>query len=63
MLLAVIFFIGAVGCAIAPNTEFIVAARFVLGHTSFWRGCSCSCFLCRRALVQSFGCYWPKSSR
>jgi major inositol transporter-like SP family MFS transporter len=31
MLLAVIFFIGAIGCAIAPNTAIIIVARFILG--------------------------------
>ncbi|MFE5838006.1 sugar porter family MFS transporter [Arthrobacter sp. NPDC056493] len=31
MLLAVIFFIGAIGCAMAPNTAMIILARFVLG--------------------------------
>ncbi|MDQ0618527.1 sugar porter family MFS transporter [Arthrobacter globiformis] len=31
MLLAVIFFVGAIGCALAPNTAMIIIARFVLG--------------------------------
>lgn len=31
MLLAVIFFVGALGCALAPNTAMIVVARFILG--------------------------------
>jgi major inositol transporter-like SP family MFS transporter len=31
MLLAVIFFIGALGCALAPNTAMIIIARFILG--------------------------------
>lgn len=31
MLLAVVFFIGAVGCALAPNTAAIIVARFILG--------------------------------
>lgn len=31
MILATIFLIGAVACALAPTTEFLVAARFVLG--------------------------------
>ena len=31
MLLAVIFFVGAIGCGLAPNTAMIIMARFVLG--------------------------------
>jgi major inositol transporter-like SP family MFS transporter len=31
LLIAVIFFVGALGCTLAPNTELMVAARFVLG--------------------------------
>lgn len=31
MLLAVIFFIGALGWALAPNTAMIIIARFILG--------------------------------
>jgi major inositol transporter-like SP family MFS transporter len=31
MMLAIIFFIGAVGCALAPNTALIIVARFILG--------------------------------
>ncbi|MFJ2210812.1 sugar porter family MFS transporter [Streptomyces sp. NPDC101062] len=31
MLLALVFFFGALGCTLAPNTEFMVVARFVLG--------------------------------
>ncbi|MFJ9538595.1 sugar porter family MFS transporter [Streptomyces sp. NPDC101225] len=31
LLLAVMFFFGALGCALAPNTELMVLARFVLG--------------------------------
>ncbi|MCU1406300.1 MAG: iolT, partial [Glaciihabitans sp.] len=31
MMLAIIFFIGAIGCALAPNTALIIVARFILG--------------------------------
>ncbi|MFG2373159.1 sugar porter family MFS transporter [Streptomyces sp. NPDC048504] len=31
LLLAVVFFAGALGCTLAPNTELMVVARFVLG--------------------------------
>ncbi|MZG14163.1 sugar porter family MFS transporter [Streptomyces sp. SID5914] len=31
LLIAVIFFIGALGCTLAPTTELMVVARFVLG--------------------------------
>ncbi|MFK0156672.1 sugar porter family MFS transporter [Streptomyces sp. NPDC090493] len=31
LFIAVIFFIGALGCSLAPNTELMVVARFVLG--------------------------------
>ncbi|WP_327313238.1 sugar porter family MFS transporter [Streptomyces sp. NBC_01235] len=31
LLLAVVFFIGALGCTLAPNTAVMVVARFVLG--------------------------------
>lgn len=31
LLLAVLFFFGALGCTLAPNTELMVVARFVLG--------------------------------
>ncbi|MEU9289507.1 sugar porter family MFS transporter [Streptomyces sp. NPDC048275] len=31
LLLAVLFFIGALACTLAPNTTFMVVARFVLG--------------------------------
>lgn len=30
-MLALIFFFGALGCTLAPNTEVMVVARFVLG--------------------------------
>ncbi|MDQ0635294.1 MFS family permease [Arthrobacter pascens] len=52
MLLAVIFFIGAVGCAIAPNTEFIVAARFVLGLAVGGASATVSVFLSELAASQ-----------
>ncbi|MEU0070128.1 sugar porter family MFS transporter [Streptomyces sp. NPDC006332] len=31
LVLAVVFFVGALGCTLAPNTAVMVAARFVLG--------------------------------
>lgn len=31
LVLAVVFFVGALGCALAPNTAVMVIARFVLG--------------------------------
>jgi major inositol transporter-like SP family MFS transporter len=31
LLLAVMFFVGALGCTLAPNTEFMIVARFGLG--------------------------------
>ncbi|KDN75550.1 major facilitator transporter [Streptomyces olindensis] len=31
LLLAVLFFVGTLGCTLAPNTELMVVARFVLG--------------------------------
>ncbi|MFJ8019315.1 sugar porter family MFS transporter [Streptomyces sp. NPDC096311] len=31
LLVAVVFFFGALGCTLAPNTELMVVARFVLG--------------------------------
>jgi MFS transporter, SP family, major inositol transporter len=31
LLIAVIFFFGALGCTLAPNTELMIVARFVLG--------------------------------
>ncbi|MGI5350647.1 sugar porter family MFS transporter [Streptomyces sp. CA-250714] len=31
LLLAAVFFIGALGCSLAPNTEVMIVARFVLG--------------------------------
>lgn len=31
MLLAIVFFVGALACALAPTTEFLIGARFVLG--------------------------------
>src|SRR5690625_5396067 len=39
LILAVVFFVGAVGCALAPNITLMYLARFVLGlrseeHTS-----------------------------
>lgn len=30
-MLAVIFFLGALGCALAPSTALLIAFRFVLG--------------------------------
>ena len=31
LVLAVVFFVGALGCTLAPNTAVMVVARFVLG--------------------------------
>jgi major inositol transporter-like SP family MFS transporter len=44
-----------VGCAIAPNTEFIVAARFVLGLAAGGASATVSVFLSELAPSQQRG--------
>lgn len=62
LVLAIVFFVGALGCAVAPNLVVMYLARFVLGLAVGGASTTVPVYLSESAPASSAACWWPSTS-